>query len=564
MTRKSVSWLDRPIKPIRRGKIRPWKRVLRPPVDGLVEAAGQPKPPLPRPPKPPPPPPPPKAKRKQSEIIIRWIEERCYVPEGRLLGNKFKLAAWQKECIEDVYDNPVGTRRAILSFGRKNGKTTLAALLLLVHLCGPKHRINGQLYSAASSREQAALIFAMAAKIVRMSPDLRGALLIREATKELRCPELGTRYRALSAEASTAFGLNPVFMVHDELGQVRGPRSELYEALETATGAQDDPLSIVISTQAPSDQDLLSILIDDAMTGVDKRVVCKLFCAPMTDDPFAVDTILKANPAFANFLNDREVLAMAEDARRMPAREAEFRNLVLNQRVEASNPFVKPAQWKACGDPVVPLDQCEELYAGLDLSEVIDLTALVIIGKSHGQWHVHPTFWLPAEGLYERARTDHVPYDRWYEDGFLRTTPGASVHYDYVAQHVRELFSKIVVNKIGFDRWNFRHFKPCLIRAGFSEQELEERWVEFGQGTQSMSPALRELEQMIVNRELRHGMHPVLNMCASHAVVDSTDASNRKLSKKKSSGRIDGMVALAMAVGVKPLGTVVDVSTLVA
>src|SRR5262249_54897602 len=161
------------------------------------------------------------------------------------------------------------TRRAILSFGRKNGKTSLAACLLLCHLVGPEHVLNSQLYSAAQSREQAAIIYALAAKIVRMSPALVDVVTIRDTAKELLCEEFGTKYRALSAEASTAYGLSPVFIVHDELGRVQGPQSELYEALETATAAHDAPLSIIISTQAPNDSDLLSILIDDAIAGGD-------------------------------------------------------------------------------------------------------------------------------------------------------------------------------------------------------------------------------------------------------------------------------------------------------
>jgi phage terminase large subunit-like protein len=125
-------------------------------------------------------------------------------------------------------------------------------------------RVNSQLFSSAQSSDQAAILFALAAKIVRMSPELRDAIIVRDTAKQLACSERGTLYRALSADASTAYGLSPVFIVHDELGQVRGPRSELYEALETAVGAQENPLSLIISTQAPTENDLLSVLIDDA------------------------------------------------------------------------------------------------------------------------------------------------------------------------------------------------------------------------------------------------------------------------------------------------------------
>src|SRR5262249_28393880 len=160
------------------------------------------------------------------------------------------------------------------------------------------------------------------------------AITIQETAKSLTCPELGTRYRALSADATTAYGLSPVLLIHDELGQVRGPRSPLYEALETATGAQDSPLSIIISTQAPTDADLLSVLIDHAQAGHAPHVVLSLHTAPPDLDPFDEATIRLANPAFGTFLNAREVLGMAQDAKRMPPREAEYRNLILNQRVE--------------------------------------------------------------------------------------------------------------------------------------------------------------------------------------------------------------------------------------
>ena len=177
-------------------------------------------------------------------------------------------------------------------------------------------------------------------------------------------------------------------------------------------------MSIIISTQAPTDADLLSVLIDDALAGHDPHTVVSLYTAPMDLDPFDEETIRLANPAFGTFLSANEVLAMARDAQRMPAREAEYRNLILNQRVEVSNPFIAPAVWKACGGPVGPLDGVP-LYGGLDLSEAADLTALVLIGKRDGKWRVQPTFWLPSEGLSEKSVADRVPYDMWARQGYL-------------------------------------------------------------------------------------------------------------------------------------------------
>lgn len=483
----------------------------------------------------------------RAERNIRWIESHCVVPEGRDVGKPVVLREWQRREIRKIYDNPHGTRRAIISFGRKNGKTALAAFLLLLHLCGPEAVANSQLYSAAQSREQAAILFSLAAKIVRMSPKLVEFVGIRDTAKQLYCPELGTLYRALSAEASTAYGLSPVFIVHDELGQVKGPRSELYEALETATAAQENPLSIIISTQAPTDADLLSVLIDDALQGHDPRVVLSLYTAPVTDDPFDEETIRKANPAFGDFQNAEEVMAMAADAKRMPSREAEYRNLILNQRVEAHNPFVSRAVWEQCGGPVAEFTG--PVYLGLDLSETSDLTACVLISQIGEKWHVRPLFWLPNEGLYERARQDRVPYDQWHKEGYLEVTPGKSIEYEWVAKRLRAIFDKYDVRKAAFDRWNWRHFKPWLEKAGFTEEELE-RFVEFGQGFQSMSPALRDLESALLNGKIVHGMHPVLTMCAANAVVQTDPAGNRKLSKSRSRGRIDGMVALTMAIAI--------------
>jgi phage terminase large subunit-like protein len=490
----------------------------------------------------------PRRRPSAGQNAIDWIQDLCRIPEGKHVGEKIRLLPFQQQIIKEVYNKP--TRRAIITFGRKSGKTSLAACLLLLHLAGPRHRRNSQLYSAAQSRDQAALLFALAAKMVRLHPDLSSTVLIRDSLKQLVCQELGTSYRALSADASTAFGLSPVFIVHDELGQVKGNRSALYEALETATAAQEDPLSICISTQAPTDADLLSVLIDDAATGGDPKTRLFMFTAPPEDDPFIEKTIRKANPALGKFQNRTEVLAMAADAQRMPSREAEYRNLILNQRVEPVNPFISQSVWQECGGPVIESFESLPVYGGLDLSATSDLTALVLMAPKDGKWHVKPTFWLPEDGLRERARQDRVAYDLWHDQGFLETTPGRSVDYEFVAEHMRGLFDRMDIRKIGFDRWAWVHFRKWLLNVGFDEQELEEHFVPFGQGYQSMSPALRDLEADLLSGKIVHGGHPVLTMCAANAVVTSDPAGSRKLDKAKSRGRIDGLVAVTMARGV--------------
>ncbi|MES1979560.1 MAG: terminase TerL endonuclease subunit [Pseudomonadota bacterium] len=476
---------------------------------------------------------------------IVWIEEHVRIPEGKMVGQRVKLTTKQKKWIRRIYDTP--TRTFILSMARKNAKTALASFLLLLHLCGPEARPNSQLYSAAQSRDQAAILFALAAKVVRMSPALSDVVTVRDSGKQLFCPELGTLYRALSADASTAYGLSPVFTVHDELGQVKGPRSELYEALETASAAQESPLSIVISTQAPTDADLLSLLIDDGLTGADPRIKVELCTAPLDMDPFSEKAIRAANPHFDDFMNKEEVFRQSTDAKRMPSREASYRNLILNQRVESKNPFVTRAIWQENGAKPLEIDG-RDVYAGLDLSSVNDLTALVLVTDDGD---VHPTFWLPEEGLAEKSRNDRVPYDMWAKQEHLLTTAGRAISYEFVAEHLRGVFDRCNVRALAFDRWGMRHLRPWLVKAGFTEEELE-LFIDFGQGFASMSPAIRTLEEKLLGKKLRHGNHPVLAMCAANATVATDPAESRKFIKGKATGRIDGMVALAMAVGVMP------------
>jgi phage terminase large subunit-like protein len=275
-------------------------------------------------------------------------------------------------------------------------------------------------------------------------------------------------------------------------------------------------------------------------------VICHVYAAPedcALDDKAAWAA---ANPALGVFRSIGDVEKQANNAIRMPANEPDFRNLTLNQRVEAASPFVARSVWQANGAESGELEG-KTVYGGLDLASVNDLCALVLVDELGG---VHSTFWLPKHGLLEKSRADHVPYDLWEKQGHLLTTPGKAVEYEYVAEYLRGVFDRCKVESIGFDRYNIKFLRPWLEKAGFSEAELE-RFVEFGQGTASMTPALRELEVKLLNGQLKHGNHPILNMCSHNAVVIG-DSGARKFDKAKSRGRIDGMVALAEAVGVMP------------
>jgi phage terminase large subunit-like protein len=494
-----------------------------------------------------------KSKPTRGERVIAFIEKFCRVPEGVLLGKPVHLLDFQKRFILDVYDNPARTSRAYLSIARKNAKTATISMMALAHIVGPEAYQNSRIVSGAQTRKQAAEVYNYAAKMVMMSPELRKVVKPIPSQKTLIGLPMNVEYQAISADAKGAHGGSPIVAILDEVGQVRGPYDAFIEAIETSQGAYEGKaLLIAISTQAPTSDDLFSRWLDDAEASSDPRIIRHVYSAPDDADLMDRDAWKAANPALGVFRSISDVEEAAERAARLPTSENTFRWLFLNQRVDASAPFVPRNVWSSCSAEPKPLGDVA-VYGGLDLSETADLTALVLMGRVDGAWQVHPTFWLPGDGLAEKARKDRVPYDVWLRAGKLLAAPGKSVDYEYVAEHLRAVFDRLDVRKIAFDRWGFKHLRPWLLKAGFTEAEVDEHFVEFGQGYQSMSPALRDLEAELLNQRIAHGDHPVLKMCAANAVVKSDPAGNRKLAKDKSAGRIDGMVALAMAVGVAPL-----------
>ena len=485
-------------------------------------------------------------KLTRGERVIQFIETYCLTPEGQHIGKPMKLEAFQRRFIIEIYDNPYKTHTAYLSIARKNGKTGLIAAILLAHLAGPEAVQNSQIVSGAQSKDQAAVVFDLARKMVEMSPKLSQVVRVQPSGKRLIGLNRNVLYRALAAEGKTAHGLSPILAILDEVGQVTGPTDEFVSAITTAQGAYENPLLIAISTQAPTDADLFSIWIDAQKHAPDPRVVSHVYEAPadcQMDDRLAWTA---ANPAMGKFRSIADIEKQCRQAMEMPANEPEFRNLILNQRVEASSPFVAPSVWKANGAVAEPIEQ-QKVWGGLDLSSVNDLTALVLVTE---QGDVHSEFWLPSAGLTEKSRKDHVPYDLWAKQGFLNTTPGAAIEYEFVAEFLRGVFDRCDVQAIAFDRALFVHLKPWLVKANFSDFELE-KFIPYGQGTLSMTPALRELEVKLLGKRLKHSNHPILEMCARNAVVVG-DSGARKFDKKKQHGRIDGMVALAMAVAMMP------------
>lgn len=484
------------------------------------------------------------ALRSRGEKVIAFIERYCLTPEGKHIGKPIVLEPFQRQFLLDVYDNPHGTHTAILSIARKNGKTALIACILLAHLAGPEAVQNSQIVSGAMSREQASIVFNLAVKMVNMSEELSARIRIFPSAKKLLGLSKNVEYRALAAEGKTAHGLSPILAILDELGQVKGPTDPFIEAIETAQGAYDNPLKIIISTQAPTDADMLSLLID---APDDPKVVKHVYAAPMDAKLDDEDAWRAANPALGLFRSIDDVVKQCTKALAIPSFEPAFRNLILNQRVEAVAPFVSRSIWEQNGEMPIKRPR-DRVYGGLDLSSVSDLTSAVLISEADGS--VFPYFWLPEEGLLERSRKDKVPYAMWAEQGFLLTTPGKAIQYEHVALFLRRIFDEFDVVLFGFDRYLMGFLKPWLEKAGFSQQELD-KFVEVGQGTASMTPALRDLEVKLLEGQLRHGNHPVLTMCFANAKVVG-DSGARKFDKKTARGRIDGAVATAIAIGVMP------------
>ncbi|WP_260597824.1 terminase large subunit [Sphingomonas endolithica] len=492
--------------------------------------------------------------KTRGERVIAFIERYCVVPEGKLVRQPVRLEAFQTKFLLDVYDNPEGTSEGILSIARKNGKSALIACVLLAHLVGPEARLNSQIVSGARSRDQAALVFKLASKMVKLSPALDKLVRIIPSGKTLIGLALNVEFRALAADGQTAHGLSPVLAILDELGQVRGPQDDFVEAIESASGAYDDALRLVISTQAPTDADMLSIKIDDAVRSNDKKIVVHVYEAAKGCEVLDPVAHRAANPALGSFRSQIELQAAAEKADRMPSAENGFRNLYLNQRVNRFSPFISPSVWGAtAGETSEEAFEQGRVYGGLDLAETTDLCAFVLGADWQNVWHYRAWFWKPANTLVDHRKRDKVPYDDWATAGLIKTPPGVAVDYEYVAHDLAEICKPYDVERIGYDRHRFKTLEAQMQKIG-----VELPFEPFGQGFLSMAPAMDVAEIDFLNGNVRHGNNPVLTMCAANAVVKKDPAGNRKLDKSKSTGRIDGMVALVMARGVAAMHSETD------
>lgn len=486
----------------------------------------------------------------RAERLIAFLES-LPITAGALAGQKMRVREWQRrDIIEPIYrTDDVGNRivrTAVITLPRKQGKTAVCAGLALAHLCGPEAEPRGQIFSAAADRRQAALLFNEMKAIILSVPALEERIIIRDFSKSMEDTVTGSVYQVLASNVRTAHGLSASTVIYDELAQARD--RQLWDVLSTSTAARKEPLIVVISTQSHDPNHIMTELVNygrQVNEGVidDPSFHGCIYSAPMDADPWSEATWYACNPALGDFRSLEEMRTAAKQAQRIPAREAAFRLLYLNQPIDAENRFISSADWDACGGAADP----EELrgmpcWAGLDLSSTTDLTALVLYFPHNGA--LLPFFWVPKDNIMERESRDKVPYATWARMGFIELTNGRATDRLAIARRLAEISSAYDLQGIAYDRWRFEDLQKTLADEG-----IELPLVPWGQGFKDMSPAVEAFETAILNGTLRHGGHPVLTWNLSNAVIETDPAGCRKVSKQKSTEKIDGLVAAIMAVG---------------
>jgi phage terminase large subunit-like protein len=492
------------------------------------------------------------------ERVVAFCED-MRVTQGTLAGTRMKLRQWQiDDILAPIYaedaDGKRHVRTAVIGMGRKNGKTFLSAALALCHLLGPEAEERGEVYFAAIDKLQAGKAWAEAKAMLDAHPELSERVNIIRFSKEIEVLSgkgAGSVLKAVSADADSKLGMSPSFVLCDEAGY--WPNRNLFDAFDSALGARENPLIVVISTQAKDDAHFFSEMIDYGQRVKDGEIDdpsfhLTMFAAGPNDDPWSPETWAKANPALGDFNSIEQVERMAAQAARIPSKEADFRNKVLNQRVDGTVRFIAAREWNDCN--LGPIDdkalEGRECFGALDLSAARDLTAFVLVfPEEDGSYTVLPRFFLPEFDIAGKSDNDRVPYDMWARQAEARLTllPGKVIDPVLVAEYIADEAARFDIREIAYDRWRINDLQRELERMSVALP-----LAPFGQGYRDMSPAVDALEVAVAQRKINHGGNPILRMCAANAVVTKDPAGSRKLDKSKASGRIDGLVALAMSI----------------
>ena len=490
---------------------------------------------------------------KKARRVVRFIECLKHT-KGEFHGKPFKLLPWQEKVIRDVF----GTVReedpdirqynqVYIEIGKKNGKSELGAALALNMLINDDEW-KAEVYSCASDRQQAAIVFDVAVDMVRQNSTLSRLIKIIPSTKRMVYQPTGSIYQVLSSEVATKHGLNVSACIFDELHTQ--PTRALYDVMTQGSGdARRQPLWFFLTT-AGTDRNSVCWEVHQKALDIleghkhDPRFYPVVYGLPDDADWRDEQNWYRCNPSLGYTITIDKVQDAYRKALETPADENMFRQLRLNQWVKQSIRWMPMDKWDECGAPVIPGDLDGRVcYAGLDLSSTGDLTTLVLVFPPSDEsepYQILPFFWLPEETLPLRVRRDHVMYDVWEKQGFLQTTEGNVVHYGFIEKFICELGEKYNIREIAYDRWNATQMVQNLEDDGFT-------MIPFGQGFRDMSPPTKELMRLVLEHRLAHGGHPVLRWNMDNAFVRTDPADNLKIDKQKSTEKVDGAVALVMA-----------------
>jgi phage terminase large subunit-like protein len=486
-----------------------------------------------------------------ADYAVSFIECLSHT-KGTWAGKPFELIDWQERIIRDLFGilKPNGYRQfntAYVEIPKKNGKSELAAAIALLLTCGDNEE-RAEVYGAAADRQQASIVFDVAADMVRMCPALAKRVKILTAQKRIVYVPTNSFYQVLSAEAYSKHGFNIHGVVMDELHAQ--PNRKLFDVMTKGSGdARMQPLYFLITTAGT---DTNSICYEqhqkaqDILEGrkIDKTFYPVIYGAPDDADWTSPEVWKRSNPSLGETIGMDKVEAACESAKQNPGEENAFRQLRLNQWVKQTVRWMPMHKWDACK---VDFDESflegRVCYGGLDLSSTTDITAFVLVfppTEEDDHYYILPYFWLPEETLDLRVRRDHVPYDLWQRQGFLMTTEGNVVHYGFIENFIDELGTRFNIREIAFDRWGAVQMSQNLEGLGFT-------LVQFGQGYRDMSPPTKELMKLTLEQKIAHNGHPVLRWNMDNIFIKRDPAGNIKPDKEKSTEKIDGTVATIMA-----------------
>lgn len=489
--------------------------------------------------------------KEYADFAVAFIESLCHT-KGTWAGKWFELMDWQEQIIRDLFGilKPNGYRQfntAYIEIPKKNGKSELAAAIALLLTCGDGEQ-RAEVYGAAADRQQASIVFDVAADMVRMCPALNKRVKILASQKRLIYEPTNSFYQVLSAEAYSKHGFNVHGVVFDELHSQ--PNRKLYDVLTKGSGdARMQPLFFLITTAGTDTHSICYEVHQKAQDIIDGRKIDPTFYpviygANDTEDWTSPKVWKKCNPSLGETIGMDKVKTACESAKQNPGEENSFRQLRLNQWVKQAVRWMPMDKWDKCAFAVNE-EQLEGrvCYGGLDLSSTTDITAFVLVFPpldEEDKYIILPYFWIPEDTLDLRVKRDHVPYDIWERQGYLQTTEGNVVHYGYIEKFIEELGKKFNIREIAFDRWGAVQMVQNLVGMGFTV-------VPFGQGFKDMSPPTKELMKLTLEQKIAHGGHPVLRWNMDNIFIRTDPAGNIKADKEKSTEKIDGAVATIMA-----------------